>query len=150
MTGKHDRAAVQLADEIALKLHALEGLLGPAPEFDALRARLDGRAAMLTAQLESGDERIAAQTAIDLAAILPDAIPDDWWETPLGRLVAMSVGHPVQDQLSLAEAARVLRVSKTRVQQFVREQRLEQHPDGGVTAVSVAMLARKRAEEAEA
>jgi len=109
MTGA---AAAQIGDEIEARLiWPLESLLGPDELFTALRKRAAGRARMLAAQLAGRDDRLAAQTAIDLAnAVLPDAIPDDWWATPLGRLTA--------------EAGK-----------------LERHPDGGITAAAVRMRA---------
>lgn len=141
-------AAEQISEEIGRKLSELESLLGPAPEFDVLRARAETAGRVMDAQLRSGDDKLAAQTAIDLAGLLPDQVPGEWWGTPLGRLVAQSVGWPGAEALSLSQAAAVLRVSRTRAQQFAREGRLERHPDGGVTAVSVAMLAKERGEAA--
>ena len=45
--------------------------------------------------------------------------PVDWWRTPLGRAVATVAGHS--------------------------DERVTKHPDGGVTAVSVAQRLRDRA-----
>lgn len=134
-------AAGQIAEEIEARLiWPLEGLLGPGDEFGLLRARAQGAARMMAAQLASGDDKLAAQTAIDLAgAILPDDIPDVWWSTPLGRLMAQSVGHPTAEAVSFSVAAAMLGVSKGRVQQLAGAGKLERHPDGGITAASVRL-----------
>ena len=69
-------AAAQIADEIEARLiWPLEMLLGPDEALTRLRERAPGTARMMAAQLASGDDKLAAQTAIDLAVILPDAIP---------------------------------------------------------------------------
>lgn len=139
-------AADQIADEIEAKLWSLECLIGGGEDFTLIRQRATSAARMLARQLASGDDRLAAQTAIDLAsAILPEEIPDDWWATPLGRLVAQSVGHPSAEAVSFSVAGAMIGVSKGRVQQLVADGRLERHPDGGITSTSVRMHARRAA-----
>jgi hypothetical protein len=142
VTGYAD-AADQIADEIeARHIWPLESALGPGEEWNLIRQRARATARMMAAQLASGDDRLAAQTAIDLASlILPDEIPDDFWPTPLGRLIAKSVGHPAADEVSYSVAAAMLGVSKTRVQQLLETGKLERHPDGGVTSASVRLRA---------
>lgn len=144
MTSAGD-AAAQIEDMIAERMWPAEAVLGPRPEFDAIRGYAAGAARTMVAQLRGGDDKLAAQTAIDLAALLPDRIPDDWWRTPLGRLVAQSVGHPSAESVSFSVAAAMLGISKGRVQQLVTAGRLDRHPDGGITSVSVAMRAREAA-----
>lgn len=140
----NDDAAAQVADEIETRLiWPLEMLLGPGEEFTLLRQRAGVTARMMVAQLASGDDKLAAQTAIDLAAVLPDAIPDGWWATPLGKLIAQSVGHPSAEAVSFSGAAAMLGVSKGRVQQLVSGGKLDRHPDGGITAASVRIRARE-------
>ena len=136
-------AASQIADEIdGQLLWPLEMLLGPGEEFTILRQRAQATARVMAAQLAGRDDKLAAQTAIDLAgAILPDAIPDDFWPTPLGRLIAKSVGHPGGDEVSYSVAAAMLGVSKTRVQQLLEAGKLDRHPDGGITSASVRLRA---------
>lgn len=136
-------AAEQIAEEIEARLvWPLESLLGPGGEFGLLRERALATARVLAAQLASGDDRLAAQTAIDLAAaILPDEIPDGWWATPLGRLMAQSAGHPTAEAVSFSVAAAMLGVSKGRVQQLVTAGKLDRHPDGGITSASVRLHA---------
>jgi hypothetical protein len=138
-----DDAAAQIAEEIdARLLWPLESLLGPGEEFTLLRQRAAVTARMMAAQLASGDDKLAGQTAIDLAAsVLPDEIPDEFWATPLGRLIAKSVGHPGAEEVSYSVAAAMLGVSKTRVQQLVSAGKLERHPDGGITSASVRLRA---------
>lgn len=134
-------AAEQIAEEIeAQHIWPLECNLGPREYFTLLREDAQVTARMMAAQLASGDDRLAAQTAIDLAAlIIPDGIPDDWWATPLGRLVAQSVGHPAAEAVSFSAAGAMLGVSKGRVQQLVTAGKLERHPDGGITSASVRL-----------
>lgn len=136
-------AASQVADLIGERLlWPLETLLGPGEEFALLRQRADAAARIMAAQLASRDDKLAAQTAIDLAGtVLPDAIPDDFWPTPLGRLIAKSVGWPGAEEVSYSQAAAMLGVSKTRVQQLLEAGKLERHPGGGVTSVSVRLRA---------
>ncbi len=141
-------AARQIADEIETTLiWPLQTLLGHDDLFGMLRERARYAAQRLAAQLASGDDRLAAQAAIDLAAaIFPgDAeIPAGWWGTPLGRLMAQSAGHPTAQAVSFSVAAAMLRVSKGRVQQLVEEGKLDRHPDGGITSVSVRLRAHER------
>jgi len=135
--------AGQIAEEIETSLiWPLEMLLGPGEEFTLLRGRAQRTARMMAAQLASGDDRLAAQTVIDLAAVLPEDIPDEWWASPLGRLVAQSVGYPSAEAVSFSVAAAMLGISKTRVQQLIAAGKLERHPDGGITSASVQMRAR--------
>jgi hypothetical protein len=137
-------AARQIADEIETALMwPLQTLLGNDDLFGLLRARALASAGV-AAQLASGDDRLAAQTAIDLAAaIFPGdtEIPADWWGSPLGRLMAQSAGHPTAEAVSFSVAADMLRVSKGRVQQLVRQGKLDRHPDGGITSASVRLRA---------
>ena len=138
-------AANQIADEIeARHIWPLESNLGPGEEWNLIRQRAHAAAGMMAARLASGDDKLAGQTAIDLAAlILPDDIPDDFWPTPLGRLIAKSVGHPGAEEVSYSVAAAMLGVSKTRVQQLAEGGKLERHPDGGITSVSVMLRLRE-------
>lgn len=141
MTDPLAAAAEQIVDEIEARLiWRLESNLGPREYFALLREDAQATARMMAAQLASGDDRLAAQTAIDLAGlILDDDIPDDWWATPLGKLVAQSVGHPTAEAVSFSVAGAMLGVSKGRVQQLVAGGRLERHPDGGITSASVRL-----------
>jgi hypothetical protein len=136
-------AANQIADEIeARHIWPLESNLGPDEVWNYIRQRAAATAQMMAAQLVSGDDKLAAQTAIDLASlILPDDIPDDFWATPLGRLIAKSVGHPSEEGVPYSVAAAMLGVSKTRVQQLVDAGKLERHPGGGITSASVRLRA---------
>jgi hypothetical protein len=141
-------AAGQICDEIETALlWPLQTLLGNDDLFREIRERARHAAERLAADLTGGDERIAAQTAIDLAnALFPGdtAIPDDWWGTPLGRLMARTAGHPAAEAVSYRVAAAMLGLSKPRVQQFAGDGRLLKHPDGGVTTASVRGLLQDR------
>lgn len=97
------------------------------------------RSAGLAAQLTSGDDRIAAETVIDLAAagIIPAEPGGAWWATPLGRAVASSVGHPSATHVSYSVAGAMLGVTRGRVGQLIAGHKLDRHPDGGVSVDSI-------------
>jgi hypothetical protein len=124
----------------------LQQILGHDDMFGLLRARALAAAQQMAAQLVSRDDRLAVQTAIDLAAaIFPGGagIPVGWWGTPLGRLMVQTAGHPTAEAVSFGVAAAMLQVSKGRVQQLVDRGTLDRHPDGGVTSASVRLRALK-------
>lgn len=138
-------AAAQLVDELAdiiARLAALDP--GLTVEWDGASAR------RLVAQLEQeGDDRLAAQTCIDLMCVLwPHAAPEDcgradWWQTPLGRLCARSLGRDDARAVSHSVAAAMLGVTRGTVAQLVHRGTLDRHSDGGVLRSSVlARLAR--------
>ena len=89
-------------------------------------------AEVYAAQLRNPDRRIAAQTAIDLAILLPDAIPAEWWATPLGQ--AMASEAPLA--ITVAEAARILGVTRARAYVLAHDGKITPAP-GGVTLTSV-------------
>lgn len=130
--------AAQIQDELERALWALVPLLGPDLHDDYGRRPAEV-AAMLAAQLASGDDRLAAQTVIDLAAagVIPDDPDPDWWATPLGRAVAASVGHPTATHVSYSVAGAMLGVTRGRVGQLVAAHKLDRHPDGGVDVTSI-------------
>ncbi len=101
---------------------------------DLLRPRIESRAILFAAQLLGPDRRVAAQTAIDLASLLPDEIPPEWWTTPLGVAVARTYDPP--QVVTQAEAARILGVTRAWVGSLVKRGHLDTAP-GGVTLISV-------------
>lgn len=136
-----DEIAYQIADEVdSGVLFPLEAIAGSSEQISAIRTQMEGRAYLLATQLLSGDDKLAAQTAIDLVNLLfgPVAeIPNDWWSTPLGQAMAASVGHPLAEAVSYSVAGAMLGVSKTRIQQLVADGKLDRAPDGGITTVSI-------------
>lgn len=153
-----ESAAAQLVAETTAAVEALRvvsTVLGPEPA----RLNLVGwaptlaRCTDLTTALAHGDPPAAHRTAeLVLAACWPPGItpPPEWWNTPLGRLVARWV-NPGTGSVTYDEAARMLGVSRGTVSQMVHRGvhgkggsgGLERHPDGGVTRASVlARIAR--------
>lgn len=133
-------AAEQLAEALHDHVGRLVGLLG----VDAynLAAQIELRAEIAVAQLRSDHGRLAAETAQSVLKLLwgDCPVPDEWWPTPLGRLVAQSYGMPGAEAVSMSVAAARLGVSKTWVQKLADAGRLDRHPDGGITVVSVAQM----------
>jgi hypothetical protein len=140
-----EEAARQLAEGIeAASLGRMERFLGLHEVFASLRERLPRAAREIVAQMSSDDDRVAEQSSAKVFAILfnrSKRIPDDFWATPLGRLMAKSAGHPSLDEVPYSVAAAMLGVSKTRIQQLVEAGKLERHPGGGITSASVRLRA---------
>lgn len=131
-------AADQIREALELQLWGLSAVVGRLDPADVVRWDLTADADRLAAQLDSGDDRLAARTAVDLAAagVIPDDPDAEWWASPLGRVVARNVGHPSLDVVTRAEAARMLGVTPQRVSSLCRDGWLET-VDGGVTVASV-------------
>ncbi|MBF6333604.1 hypothetical protein [Nocardia transvalensis] len=114
---------------------------------DLARQRLDKTVPMLAAQLtQDDDDQLAAQTVNDLAGVAWDADPEpEWWRTPVGRLVARSVGREDSEAVTHHVAAAMLGVTRGTIAQLVHRGTLDRHPDGGVTRASVLnRLVRKK------
>lgn len=137
---------VQLRDELGARLQALGALLGPDMTIamhEALRMHLPSMAVQLA---QDRDDRLAAQTAVDvMCALWTDSDPPpEWWRTPVGRMVARSVGADETDAVTHSVAAAMLGVPRGSVGTLVHRGQLDRHPAGGVTRGSVlARLARK-------
>lgn len=132
----------QLSAEFARLISGVEGLLGPygIELVMPIRSRLESTAQTFTLQLLGGDDHEAAGTATDVVtALFPGdtEIPEAWWRTPLGRTVAATSGHPSAEYVTFSVAGAMLGVSKQRVSKLTEEGKLDRHPDGGVTALSV-------------
>lgn len=136
-----------LERQIADRLKAISWRLGPLLGLDivdTLDERINTRAPMLAAQLTGGDDNVTAETVIDLMAVLwPDSDPPSgWWQTPLGRAVAMSGGIDGSAAVTVTVASAMLGVTKGRVTQLADAGKLDRHPDGGITRLSVAQRLR--------
>lgn len=101
------------------------------------------RAPMLAGQLQDADDRLAAQTVIDLmTALWPHASPEhvghaDWWRTPLGRLCARSLGRSDSESVTQHVAGAMLGVTRGTIAQMLARGTLDRHPDGGVLRASI-------------
>jgi hypothetical protein len=133
--------AAQLRDELSQRAWNWAALLG-LDWHDITVERIAGRVGMLAHQLRSAEneDRLAAETAQDvMMALWPEEDPPpEWWSTPLGRAIAASYGLPGAEAVSASVAAAMLGVSRGRIYQLLGGGKLERHPDGGVTATSVA------------
>jgi hypothetical protein len=141
MEGSRTHAALteQLRKDVAAVTWGLTALLGPCEELQLVDQRINAHAAMWAAALLGDDDKLAAQTVLDLMAVLwSNCDPTtDWWRTPLGRAVARSVGHPTADVVSYSVAGAMLGCSKQYVGKLIQAGRLDRGPNGGVTSRSV-------------
>lgn len=133
-------AVRQLRSELEGRAVALAAIAGPEAAAEWPRT-IAQRAGELAAQLtQDYDDRLAAQTATDvMCALWPDGVdpPHEWWHSPLGRLVARSVGREDAETVSHSVAAAMLGVHRGTVAQLVHRGTLDRHPDGGVLRSSV-------------
>lgn len=131
--------AEQIRVEIGTVVGAVVALLGPAAAH--IEHQVNGASIMWAEQLLGDDEKLAAQTVIDLMNVRwPNGAepPVAWWATPLGQAVAASVGHPTSDVVTYAVAGAILGCTRQNVQKLVDAKRLTRGPDGhGVTSKSV-------------
>jgi pimeloyl-ACP methyl ester carboxylesterase len=123
-------------------LDPLEVLLDGDDVVEALRGIVRIRAERWAAGLRSGADATAVRTAGRLIATLYPGDrafdpPADWWQTPLGRAVALRVGHPAAESVSYATAGAMLGISRQGVHDLVRRGRLPRHPDGGVPSSAI-------------
>lgn len=138
--------AVQLQDELDRAIAAPAGALLGLDLAEVLSERIAARADLLAGQLcQDGDDRLAAQTVIDImAALWPSCAPEDcgeaeWWRTPLGRMCARSLGHSDSDAVTYSVAAAMLGVARGTVSTLASRGTLDRHPDGGITRASVLL-----------
>lgn len=136
-----DEIAAHLLERMRLRiLSPLTTLVG-LDLIDLIDPRLKSAARRLAQQMLSDDEREAAQTVIDVMALLwPDTDPEDedptWWHTPLGQQVARSIGED-NTAVTYRRAATMLGVQRGTVSKWVQRGTLDRHPDGGVRLGSV-------------
>jgi len=127
-----DLVSRRLLDPVEVLLDSVEGL----------RSVLCNRAIGWATDLLGADDQIAAQTAARLVSVLytgdgPFDPPAGWWRTPLGQVVARRVGHPATEAVSYSVAGAMLGITRQGVHDLIRRNKLERHPDGGVTTRSV-------------
>jgi hypothetical protein len=129
---------VELVDERLLR--PLDALLETA-SIDSLRRLVGLTAKTWAGRLTDPDDEVAAATAAHLIGTLygagPFEPPRDWWRTPLGRVVLRSIGHPGAERVSYATAGAMLDITRQGVHDLAARGKLDRHPDGGVTTVSV-------------
>ncbi|HEU4346739.1 MAG TPA: alpha/beta hydrolase [Actinoplanes sp.] len=131
---------VQLLD-IRL-LDPLELLLEGDDVVDAMRDVVRVRAGRWADEMLTGDDASAVGIAARLISSLYPGDrafdpPPEWWQTPIGRVVARRVGHPGAESVSYAVAGAMLGISRQGVHDLVRRGRLPRHPEGGVPARAI-------------
>lgn len=143
MPEDRDPLREQICAETQALVNGLELLLGPMflDQAEALRWQLEIAARTSALVLRCDDEEEAAGKAAELLSVLfpgETPIPDSWWSSPLGRACAMTAGHPTAEHVSYSVAGAMLGgISRQRIGALVDEGKLDRHPDGGVTVVSV-------------
>jgi len=143
MTGRRDELVEQIARLLDVRLlDPLEILLDGDDVVDALRRLVRRRAGQWADRMRNGDDTTAGLTAARLIATLYPGDrafdpPIDWWQTPLGQIVARRAGHPSAASPSYATAGAMLGISRQGVHDLVRRGRLPRHPDGGVPSSAV-------------
>ena len=130
----------QLVDERLLD--PLERLLESSSAMDSLRGWVAHLATAWADGLLRGGETRAAATVERLIATLYGGAAGfrpspSWWRTPLGTVVVRRVGHPVTENVSYAVAGAMLGITRQGVHDLVSRGKLDRHPDGGVSSLSV-------------
>ncbi|MFV2104733.1 hypothetical protein [Micromonospora sp. LOL_024] len=146
---ERDELAAHLAGLIASRLlDPLEILLES--DLADVRERVTTLSATMADQLLDHNEQRAARVAIRLVSTLypsdePFRPTATWWATPLGQIVVRLVGHPSAESVSYAEAGAMLGISRQGVHDLVVRKKLERHPSGGVTTISIQARLKTRA-----
>lgn len=98
---------------------------------------------MVTQLAQVDDDRLCAQTAIDVMTLAwPDCTPEDagqadWWRTPLGRLIAGSIGTDDAESVTHQVAAQMLGLARGSIGMMINRGELDRHPNGKVLRSSV-------------
>jgi hypothetical protein len=138
----------QLRADVGAAAGALAALLGPSPGILMAEQQVHDLAPGWAASLLGDNDRLAAQTVIDLVCVLlPGSTGPDtgWRRTPLGQAAPRSTGYPAGETVSYSVAGAMLGCSKQYIGKLVEAGRLTRGDSGGVTSASVAALARQRA-----
>lgn len=145
MTRYTDHAATteQLTAELGELVGALDSFIGGDTALEALLA-IERRAPELAWQLDCDDELLVGQTVRGImVALWPHGSPEEcgqpaWWQTPLGRLCARSLGVDEHgDVVSHATAAAMTGLASGSIGPYVARGVLRRHPSGGVERASV-------------
>lgn len=136
-------AVDQLVSEAGAIASAFGPFVGPQGALD-LEMAVAARAQLIVAELaQDDDDRLAGEACLTVMGVLwPHCAPEhcgraDWWQTPLGRLCARSIGRHDGEAVSHSVAAAMLGVTRGSVAQWVARGTLDRHPDGGVLRASV-------------
>lgn len=134
-----EAVAAQLEDELGDRAAGLDALISPFSGVHLLAEVLAQVPSLAVQLVQDDDDRLAAQTVIDVMAALWPAQdpPAEWWATPVGRCVARSVGAEDSETVTRSVAAAMLGVHPGTVARLVARGRLDRHPDGGILRASV-------------
>lgn len=134
-------------DQLSREAGAVASALGPFLGVDltlVVEAAITQRAGSIAVELSQDvDDRLAAEACLTVMCLLwPHASPEDcghadWWQTPLGRLCARSLGRDDAESVTHSVAAAMLGVQRGTIAQLVSRGHLDRHPDGGVLRSSV-------------
>lgn len=126
------------------ELGAVEMALVPFAGTAALSIVSPGHVALVVAELAQDDDaQLAAEACLSVLSVLwPNASPEDcgradWWQTPLGRLCARSLGRDDSESVTQSVAAAMLGVTRGTIAQMLHRGNLDRHPDGGVLRSAV-------------
>lgn len=139
MTGIVEAVTAQLVTELGGVARGIAGVLGTDVAV-LVEQRLEPACARLAAEVCDEDDRLAAEAVLTvMGARWPDGTEPSpaWWHTPLGRMVARSVGREDAEAVTQSVAAAMLGVHRGTVATLVHRGSLDRHPDGGVTRASV-------------
>lgn len=133
--------AHQLGEELHTRAYPLAVLDGPTTVAELDIGRVAQRvAAELVDALGSDDDRLLAQVVTDLmGALWPvSEPPPGWWQTPIGRACAHSVGDTDHtDTVTHSVAAAMLGLAVGSIGPMVTRGDLERGAGGGVTVASI-------------
>jgi len=105
----------------------------------------------VVSELTSSDEHEVAGAALTVAEWV-DTDDPEWWESPLGRLVEATtparqrlVGDDVDAEIGTRQAASLLDVSYSRIDQLVQEDRIRRFGRNRLSRADVGALLAERA-----
>lgn len=133
--------ASQLRDELHARAYPLAVLGEPEAvgrlDTDRVAERI---AAQLAEAIDAGDDRLLAETVIDvMCALWPtEDPPPEWWQSPVGRTCAHSVGDTDHtDAVTQSVAAAMLGLAVGSIGPMIARGDLDRGQDGGVTVASI-------------
>jgi len=132
---QHQSAAEQLARELTDRLAPFDQIAKAAGVGRPFTTQALER--LPISELVDGLDASTAQAII--AALWPAGVAPAWWQTPLGRAVSGELAGvtPTSEVIKIAEAARMLGMSHSRVIQLADDPWLLARSGGGVTLASV-------------
>lgn len=133
--------ASQLRDELHARAYPLAVLDGPDAVADLDTEQVADRvASQLAGAIAANEDRLLAEIVIDLMSALwpiDDPLPE-WWQSPVGRACAHSIGDADHtDTVTHSVAAGMLGLARSSIGTMVARGDLDRGDDGGVTVASI-------------